>query len=78
MESAMKYGELEGNGDLEQFGGIIDQIASKYSSLEKIGIDPAEFAADARGVVATHVNNICADRINTGMSNIPDSNGSSE
>ena len=52
--------------DLDQFGSIIHGIADKCSTLEKIGINPEAFQADARSVIATHVNNICADRLNSG------------
>lgn len=57
--------EMKAAADLEQFGSIIDGLAKKYSSLEDIGIDPEAFKQDARGVIATHVNNICADRLNS-------------
>ena len=63
------YDGLKGNSDSEQFKNIIDGLASKYGSLEGIGINPEDFKADANNVVATHVNNICADRINT--NNLP-------
>jgi hypothetical protein len=56
---------LKGNTDLNQFKTIIDGFSSKYGSLEGIGIDVDSFKADANNVVATHVNNICADHINT-------------
>lgn len=51
--------------DLDQFGSIISGIVRNCSSLEQIGISPEAFKADARNVIATHVNNICADRLNT-------------
>lgn len=51
--------------DLEQFKGIVNALASKCGSLEDIGISPDVFKADARSVIATHVNNICADRLNS-------------
>lgn len=57
---------LKGNADSDQFKSIIDGLTSKCGSLEGIGINPEEFKADANNVVATHVNNICADRLNTG------------
>lgn len=56
--------EAKIDADLNQFGSIIDGIAKKCSSLEGIGIDPEAFKADARAVIATHVNNICADKLN--------------
>lgn len=67
-----KYEGLKGNEDSLQFHAIIDKIASKYDSLERIGIDPTEFKADANNVVATHVNNICADKLNTDAQNASD------
>ena len=60
-----KMGEAKIDADLNQFGSIIDGIAKKCGSLEGIGIDPEAFKADARAVIATHVNNICADKLNT-------------
>ena len=57
--------EAKIDADLNQFGSIIDGIAKKCGSLEGIGIDPEAFKADARAVIATHVNNICADKLNT-------------
>ena len=56
--------EAKVNADLEQFGSIIDGLAKKCGSLEGIGIDPEVFKTDARAVIATHVNNICADKLN--------------
>ena len=58
------YDGLKGNADLNQFKTIIDGLTSKFDSLEGIGINVDDFKADANNVVATHVNNICADRIN--------------
>ena len=58
-------GEAKLDADLNQFGSIIDGIAKKCGSLEDIGINPEAFKADARTVIATHVNNICADKLNT-------------
>ena len=63
--------EAKANADLEQFGSIIDGIAKKYGSLEDIGINPEVFKGDARAVIATHVNNICADKLNAA----PEPNG---
>lgn len=60
-----KFEGLKGNIDVEQFKGIIDGIASKYENLENIGINVNDFKIDANNVVATHVNNICADHLNT-------------
>ena len=59
-----KYDGLQGIADLDQFKTIIDKTASKYDSLEGIGINVDNFKADANNVVVTHVNNICADRLN--------------
>lgn len=58
-------GEAKIDADLNQFGSIIDRIAKNCGSLEGIGISPEAFKADARTVIATHVNNICADKLNT-------------
>lgn len=55
---------LKGNADVEQFKTIIDGLTSKCGTLEGIGINVNDFKADANNVVATHVNNICADRLN--------------
>lgn len=55
---------LKGNADVNQFKTIIDGLTAKCGSLEGIGINVDDFKADASNVVATHVNNICADHIN--------------
>ena len=64
--------------DIEQFGNIITNIVSRCNSLEKIGINPEAFKADARTVIATHVNNICADRLNSGDVPAPDAPDSTD
>ena len=56
---------LKGNADVNQFKNIIDGLTSNCGSLEGIGINVDDFKADAHNVIATHVNNICADHINT-------------
>jgi hypothetical protein len=60
-----KYEGLKGISDLDQFKGIIDKAAAKCGTLEGIGINVDDFKSDANNVVVTHVNNICADRLNT-------------
>lgn len=60
----MSEAKAKVDADLEQFGGIINGLVKHCGSLEGIGIDPEVFKADARTVIATHVNNICADKLN--------------
>ena len=57
--------DLKGIVDLNQFKTIIDRSASKYGTLDGLGISVDDFKADANNVVVTHVNNICADHLNT-------------